>query len=109
MPTVSTTTPSIKSRLRLSIAARTLKAFCQQAQYTHAASAAPPGYIQLYAVTTCAQCGIELMAANSVKAVATLHDATAAGLTVDGYPQPPEEGVYSEALDQVTCTSCYVD
>ena len=106
MPTASTTTPSTKPRL--SVAVRTLKTFCQQAQYMHAAAAAAqPGFIQLYTVTTCERCGCRLMGANSINAQATLSLAAEAGLTVDA--APPEEGGYCEAFDQVTCMTCYAD
>lgn len=93
---------------RLSVAAQTLKAFCQQTQYTHAAAGDPQlGFIQLYTTTSCERCGCRLMGANSINVHATLTVAAEAGLTVD--VAAPEEGGYCETFDQVTCTACYAD
>ena len=85
-------------------AAIALRSLAASWGFTNAAKGNAPATIRLFNVESCECCMEEIEAANALQVVATLEDATRAGLIVG---HALEEGGHCEALGVTTCASCY--
>jgi hypothetical protein len=65
------------------------------------------GFVQLFDVTACELCHVEICAPNGVGVGASREELEAVGLT--NRKRPGDEGGYSEMHEAATCTPCCYD